>query len=332
MLLRLCFLLILCQLVTQGSASATFRSQSCLPFQTNTRRNEKVDPFFSRTWPLEPDRAIIDASQTSVTKTLLRGAFLRIASDLSGGTPFESVKTRVTTTKEGPVEAYRNIVDNGGFLALWTGTQSRTVEGALVGAVFMLASTLIKRQIRAIGGSPTTAALAGGLAGGVAQALVMTPAGMVFTTMNYNRGTPGHESENAWSVTKRIIADNGVRGMYSGGGPMVLRQASNWASRSTFTEIARTTFGMSKFGVLGEIGSGVIGGLGSCWNTPIEGVRVLTQRDVSQKRTPKSILGYWSEILETDGFPGLFRGITPRSLQAIWQTTFLVVVPNIMGI
>lgn len=159
-------------------------------------------------------------SSVNIGKTLLRGAFLRITSDLSGGTVFESIKTRVTTTREGPIEATRNIVKNGGVLNLWTGTQSRIIEGALVGAVFMLASTLTKAQVKLVGGNPTAAALAGGLVGGVAQAVVMTPAGMIFTSLNYNKDRPGHENDNVVSVTKRIVKERGIVGMYYGGGPM----------------------------------------------------------------------------------------------------------------
>jgi hypothetical protein len=281
-------------------------------------------------------------SPSGVARTLARGAFLRIASDLTGGTPFESVKTRVTTTAEGPLEAYRNIVSaDSGVLALWAGTPSRMVEGALVGAVFMLASSLTKSRLRTLGAPPTAAALAGGLVGGVAQAVVMTPAGMIFTSLNYSRSSgsgsrgrkrPGQEPETAWSVASRIVREEGVGGLYAGSGPMCLRQASNWASRAGLTEAARTALGLSRLGVAGEVASGVVGGLGSCWNTPIESVRILSQRDVSLGRPPKSISGYWSEMIESEGYPGLFRGVTPRALQSIWQTIFMVVVPNLMGI
>jgi hypothetical protein len=133
-------------------------------------------------------------------------------------------------------------------------------------------------------------------------------------------------------VAKRIIQEEGPRGLYFGITPMCLRQASNWASRSAFTEIARTTFGMSKYGLIGEIGSGVIGGVGSCWNTPIETMRVLLQRDISMGKKTKPFGRYWQDIVDEEGYPGLFRGVTPRGIQAIWQTIFMVVVPNMMGI
>jgi Mitochondrial carrier protein len=229
-------------------------------------------------------------------------------------------------------EAIKHILEEGGFWSLWAGTPSRTVEGALLGAFFMLGSTITKRKVLAMGGSPFVAALAGGTVGGVAQALVMTPAGMIFTSLNVNRGKKGHENDNAITVARRIMKEKGPLGLYYGMGPMCMRQASNWASRSGFTEIARTNFKMSKYGVWGEIGSGIIGGVGSTWNTPIETIRVLMQKDVSQGKSTKPFMQYWHDIVDDQGNVGLFRGWTPRTIQAVWQTVFMVVVPNMLGI
>jgi len=255
-----------------------------------------------------------------------------VASDLSGGTPLESIKCRVTATRDGPIQATRDIIREGGLGNLWTGTPSRTVEGALMGAIFMLGSTVTKKQVLLLGASKTIAALAGGLVGGVAQSIVMTPAAMVFTSLNLNRGKKGYENDNAITVAQRIIKEKGLRGMFIGAGPMATRQATNWASRSCFTEIARTTFRMSNYGLVGEFGSGVLGGLGSSWNTPVETIRVLMQMDVGAGRPPKSSREYWDAVVKEQGYIGLFRGVTPRAIQAVWQTLFLVVVPNLLGI
>lgn len=266
----------------------------------------------------------------SIGNTLLRGALLRIASDLTGGTPLESIKTRVAITTEGPVVAVRNIIQAGGIGALYTGTPSRTIEGALVGAVFMLGSTLTKAQLRRVGAVPTAAALAGGLVGGVLQAAVMTPAGLIFTTLNSSNKSG--KKDTTMGVVQRVLAERGLGGMFAGTRPMCLRQATNWASRSGLTEISRTVLGLSEYGLMGELLSGVIGGVGSCWNTPIETIRVITQCDVSQGKSPKSMQEYWNDIVMEQGYAGLFRGVTPRAMQATWQTIFLVVVPNLMGI
>jgi len=264
-----------------------------------------------------------------VLKNLGRGALLRIASDLSGGTPLESIKCRVTTTRENGFEACRAIVKQGGIQALWAGTPSRTVEGALLGAMFILGSTPTKKKLLKMGVSPIVAQTTAGMIGGLVQAIVMTPAGMVFTSLNVNKGKPGYEKDTAISVTRRIIKEKGIGGMFVGGGAMAARQASNWASRSGFTEIARIP--MSQYGIWGEIGSGVIGGLGSCWNTPIETCRVLMHKDVSEGKPEKSFGKYVSQVYEEDGVPGLFRGVTPRGVQAIYQTIFMVVFPTMLG-
>jgi hypothetical protein len=124
------------------------------------------------------------------------------------------------------IEATKSIIDEGGILALWAGTPSRSVEGALLGALYMLGSITTRNQILAMGGSKTLAALAGGLVGGVAQAFVMTPAGMIFTSLNVNRGKPGYENENAITIIKRVYKEKGILGMYYGMGPMCMRQVS----------------------------------------------------------------------------------------------------------
>lgn len=140
---------------------------------------------------------------------LIDGAFLRVASDMTLGTPLESIKCRVTGTNEGCIQATKDIINEGGIWALWAGTPSRTIEGSLLGAIYLLGATVTKKQVTAMGASPTIAALCGGLVGGVAQSIVMTPAGMVFTSLNLNRGKKGYENDNAWTVTKRIVKEKG---------------------------------------------------------------------------------------------------------------------------
>mmetsp|Transcript_16882 Transcript_16882/g.38709 ORF Transcript_16882/g.38709 Transcript_16882/m.38709 type:complete len:347 (-) Transcript_16882:272-1312(-) len=330
---------VLCIVAFVGQCQATTVSLTSGPYSNSRRHAFLSREHFSRRSQLAPNMLDEDLNNDykkvedcSLTKNLIRGAFLRILSDLTGGTPLESLKCRVTVTKDNMCQAYSNIVNEGSFWSLWSGTPSRTVEGALLGAFFILGSTAAKKQVFAMGGGKNLAALAGGTVGGVAQAIVMTPAGMIFTSLNVNQGKKGYENDNALTVARRIVKEKGLRGLFYGGGPMCLRQASNWSSRSLFTEIARTNLKMSKFGLLGEIGSGVVGGLGSCWNTPIETIRVYMHRDVSMGKDSQSFGYYWKEISDENGIQGLFRGVTPRGIQAIWQTVFMVVVPNILGI
>jgi len=277
--------------------------------------------------------SIASPSMNPVVKNLFRGAFLRVASDLTGGTPLENIKLRVATTSDGPLKATREIINGtNGVRDLWSGTPGRIIEGSLLGGIFMVASMAAKKQVISMGGSTTAAALAGGIVGGVAQASIMTPSGLIFTSLIVNKDKPGHENDNSFTVAKRLIEKNGIQGMFVGGGPMAARQATNWASRSLMTEVCRTTLKLSRFGSVGEIASGVIGGVTSCWNTPLETVRVLMQRDISAGVTPKTYSRYIGDVVDEAGVVGLYRGVSPRALQATWQTVFMVVVPNILGV
>lgn len=201
-----------------------------------------------------------------------------------------------------------------------------------MGAVFLVGSASTKKRMLAMGFGKNAAATAGGVVGGVAQTIIMTPCGLIFTSLNVNKGKKGFEDDNAYSVAKRIVKEKGFMGLYIGSGPMAIRQASNWASRSLLTEICRTNLKLSRFGLLGEIGSGAIGGVGATWNTPIETVRVFMQRDVSEGKPPKPAGVYFTEQLEEGGIRALYRGVTPRAIQGIWQTIFMVVFPNLLGI
>ena len=168
---------------------------------------------------------IYKKASSGLAKNLARGAALRIASDLSGGTPLESIKCQVTVSKDNMIQAYQNIVKESGIGGLWSGTPSRTVEGALMGALFILGSTSTKRQLLKMGAPKTVTALCAGSVGGLAQAIVMTPAGMIFTSLNVNRGKKGHENDNAFTVMKRIVQEKGIGGMFIGGGPMYVHMS-----------------------------------------------------------------------------------------------------------
>ena len=95
---------------------------------------------------------------------------------------------------------------------------------------------------------------------------------------------------------------------------------TNWASRQGLTELCRGPLGLASAGVAGEIAAGVLGGVGSCWNTPLEVKRIRAQ----------SGLGSLGDVWREEGLPGCFRGVTPRAAQAAWQTCFMVVLPTLL--
>ena len=109
------------------------------------------------------------------------------------------------------------------------------------------------------------------------QCVVMTPTGNVMT-----RTAKGETVKEA--VTSIWDSDRGkkidkIKNFYVGIPAMAIRQSTNWVSRSALTTFTSTTLGLGSFGVVGKLASGVIGGCGSSWNTPMEVVRIRKQSE-----------------------------------------------------
>ena len=61
--------------------------------------------------------------------------------------------------------------------------------------------------------SQSFAALCGGIVGSVAHSIIMTPTGLLFTSLNVNKSKPGHENDTAISLAKDIVSKQGVQGV-----------------------------------------------------------------------------------------------------------------------
>ena len=259
-----------------------------------------------------------DASiiQRVAATPLARGAVLRVASDLTGGLPLEQWKTRVTRfPNETAATSLRSVYKyQGGLKAFWSGTGARVVEGSCSGAVLLAARGSAHQFLRQTAPSVADTALAAfavGAAAGACQALVMGPCTYLVTRSAV-------EGKSAGRCLREAFADKsllrGLATLYAGAGAVAMRQATNWASRQGLTDLFQRRLGLPL------LACGVLGGIGSCWNTPLEVKRIRAQ----------SGLGSLGDVWREEGLPGCFRGVTPRAAQAAWQTCFMVVLPTLL--
>jgi len=77
---------------------------------------------------------------------------------------------------------------------------------------------------------------------------------------------------------------------------------------------------------LQKILASAIGGGMSCWNQPIEVIRVEMQSQVKTPGRPEkmSIIQCAKYIYKNNGAKGFYRGVTPRIGLGIWQTICMV--------
>ncbi len=144
-------------------------------------------------------------------------------------------------------------------------------------------------------------------------------------------GEAGHKT--SVQVAKEIWAKEGLKGINKGVNAVAVRQCTNWGSRfglSRFAEdLIRTNFvkddSNGKPGVLSPLqrvlASAIGGGL-SCWNQPIEVIRVEMQSQIKTAGRPEkmtiAVAAKW--IYKNNGWKGFYRGVTPRIGLGVWQT------------
>jgi hypothetical protein len=146
-------------------------------------------------------------------------------------------------------------------------------------------------------------------------------------------------------VARRLWKRGGLRGIYRGSGAVAMRQATNWASRQGFTELARPLIKFSGAG--GEVLAGVAGGLLATWNTPFEVARVEMQATLttasndgpsmakrpsvgSSREAEPTLFGTLASLRRERGLSSLFSGLGPRIGQGCYMTVFMIVVPKLM--
>lgn len=141
-------------------------------------------------------------------------------------------------------------------------------------------------------------------------------------TVEVTRAKGGDIAQKSTLVVARdIFAREGIRGINKGVNAVALRQCTNWGSRFGLSRIAEHLLLQAtipkKDGTLEtgpKILASAIGGALSCWNQPIEVIRIEMQSQVKAVGRPEkmSIVQAAKWIYKNNGIHGFYRGISPR--------------------
>eukprot|EP00049_Salpingoeca_infusionum_P025684 m.21199 g.21199 ORF g.21199 m.21199 type:complete len:326 (+) comp8255_c0_seq2:573-1550(+) len=265
------------------------------------------------------------------------GALLSMANAASLGMPLEVWKTHLGRHRhERTFEGLRNIyVNNGrglkGVGSFWRGTSAKMAESASKGAVLMFSKELLKDGCTFVGLSPAMSGFIAGFGGGVCQVSVMGPCTYLITASVIGNTSMLQQIKSTWS-------SQGLRGFYPGGMALAFRQATNWASRQGFTDAIREVMRgrnaqeledgvegqVVQLSVRQEICAGILGGTLSSWNHPFEVCRIEAQARAVAGQPPQSMFQIMRSVVAQHGVGGLFKGVFPRVLLSVWQTSFMV--------
>ena len=132
-------------------------------------------------------------------------------------------------------------------------------------------------------------------------------------------------NKSSVQVAREIFAREGIRGINKGVNAVAVRQCTNWGSRFGLSRIAEDIIRKTvhtdeerdrkKALTPGQriLASALGGGL-SCWNQPIEVIRVEMQSQVKTAGRPEKLtIGLAAKwIYQNNGLKGFYRGVTPR--------------------
>jgi solute carrier family 25 (mitochondrial citrate transporter), member 1 len=156
-----------------------------------------------------------------------------------------------------------------------------------------------------------------GLIAGFSEAvLVVTPQETLKTKLIHDRLSPTPQYKNIFSGIYTIASQTGVRGLYQGVVPTIMKQSSNQAVR--FVVFADTkkylaTYMTNKVAV-DFIAGGFAGFCSVMANNPVDVIKTKMQQ---KDALGKSFMSQASEIYAQRGFMGYYSGVVPRLARVV---------------
>ena len=264
------------------------------------------------------------------------GAALNMFETTTLGQPFEVVKTHMAANRQdGLFTAVKKTYGRGGIFGFYQGLIPWAwIEASTKGAVLLFTASELEYAARAhLGLNSGTAGIVAGIGGGITQAYATMGFCTFMKTVEITRQKSSGPAQTSFQVAREIFAKEGIRGINKGVNAVALRQATNWGSRIGITRFVEEAVKKSRGGdetapltMSQKIMSSAVGGALSCWNQPIEVIRVELQSQIKQQGRPEkmSILQAFKWIYSRNGMMGFYRGVTPRIGLGIWQTVCMV--------
>ncbi|CAI2188734.1 8414_t:CDS:2 [Funneliformis geosporum] len=267
------------------------------------------------------------------------GAGLNMFEVSTLGQPFEVIKTHLAANrKDSILLALKKTFKRGGILGFYQGLIPWAwIEASTKGAVLIFTASDIEYRARVSGASPFLAGIVGGMGGGLAQAYTTMGFCTFMKTVEVTRHkAPSGQEVSTLKVASDIWKKEGIRGINKGVNAVAVRQCTNWASRFGLTRAGETLIRRIRDGdvpdytrplsPIQKILASAIGGGLSCWNQPIEVIRVEMQSQVKSAGRPEkmTIFSCAKFIYKNNGLKGFYRGVIPRMGLGIWQTVCMV--------
>jgi len=242
--------------------------------------------------------------------------------------PLDVAKTRLQLDKtkkyKGMLNCLQTIAKEEGYLSLYKG-----LTPFITHLTFKYALRFgLYEQIRVLfNGGPGKSGngvnfSAGLIVGCIEATLIVTPFEVIKTRLQQQTGSKNLKYKGPIDVVVKVIKEEGLRRLWSGNTPTVIRQGSNQAFNFMSMQILNELLWDKKDGdgktleVWKTLLNGLLAGaVGPCFNAPVD---VVKTRMMAQKYIPGEPVKYtgWLQatklIVHEEGLPALWKGLIPR--------------------
>lgn len=263
-------------------------------------------------------------------------AAVKLVAGMAGGLaeacllqPLDVAKTRLQLDKEkkykGMFDCLRKVAKEEGAAALYKGLTPFVTHLTLK---YALRFGLFEKIRVVLNGGKTTASsnthnfFAGMAVGCIEATMIVTPFEVIKTRLQKQKGKTNLKYKGPIDVVIKVTREEGLRRLWSGNMPTVIRQGSNQAFNFMSMQILNEQLWGKKQGdgktleVWKTLLNGLLAGaVGPCFNAPVD---VIKTRMMAQSYAPGEAVKYtgWVQagqlIAKEEGVKALWKGIIPR--------------------
>jgi solute carrier family 25 carnitine/acylcarnitine transporter 20/29 len=245
------------------------------------------------------------------------------------GQPFDMVKVRLqaATAYKSMVHCLTTIIKNeGGLRALWKGSLPPLMSvGAAVSLQFGInekSRSFVRKMTGLSKLKPSHYFSCGSLAG-LINSIISIPTEHSRIRMQIQSDGSTGPYKSSMDCIKKIIQQHGIRGLYKGGVPTVLREGLAFGIYFSFYEwlvnkMLRPGQSRSDFNITNVIMAGSLTGVVVWLATfPIDVVKTKIQVDSFSCPQYKGMINCIQKTYKNDGLVGFYKGFSPCLLRAI---------------
>ncbi|KAM6493261.1 mitochondrial tricarboxylate transporter [Amanita muscaria] len=240
--------------------------------------------------------------------------------------PTEYVKTRsqFTGRKETPIAIIRETIKTKGITGLYSGCSALIIGNATKAGVRFVSYDYFKSKLADSQGKVSAPrSLLAGLGAGTMEAIfAVTPSETIKTKLIDDSKRPNPRYRGLVHGTASIVREEGIRGIYRGLFPVMMRQSANSAVRfTTYTTLKQFVQGTVRPGQqlpsAITFGIGAIAGLVTVYTTmPLDVIKTRMQSLEARKQYRNSFHCAY-RIFKEEGVLRFWTGTTPRLVRLV---------------